>query len=168
MKKILLLFLLTGFSASVFSQTGTGWDPVRRKENFKDSVSFAAGKNVRFRGSVTIDEAIDGSTLYVKLLPDTVQVTDPTYTLPATANGKKFSFTDSFCLITVPTNATAEIPVGATINFVSYAGIMKFTPEAGAVLHSELDSVATSNSYGWAALNKIATNKWLLYGSLKD
>ncbi len=181
MRKLIFILVATFFVTTLFGQTNTTYYSKNQGvNNSVPSYYFKTGATTNYIKVVTsipyynthriltTQDSISGSTIYTLLLPDTVQVATPTYTLPATASGKTFSFTDSFCLITVPTNATSAIPVGATINFFSYAGIMQFTPEAGAILESELDSVATGHAYAPAALRKIATNKFILYGSIKD
>lgn len=41
MKRIVILFCLALISIGAFSQTGPGWVPILKKQNFKDDVNFA-------------------------------------------------------------------------------------------------------------------------------
>jgi hypothetical protein len=115
-----------------------------------------------------LKDTIVGSTLYVKLIPDTVQHTS-NYTLQASDVYK-----DQHCLkatsilITVPQNFS-DMPVGSTLNFFGEgAGIMVFKKGANVVFISESDSIATARKGAVVGLKKIATNKYFLYGSLLD
>ena len=40
MKKLIITIVILVFAVSLFAQTGTGWDAIRRKQNFRDSIYF--------------------------------------------------------------------------------------------------------------------------------
>jgi hypothetical protein len=140
-----------------------------------DSTKVSGGNFTTYKGADTINPTIsasgkiDASTLYVKLLPDTVQITD-LYTLTLTdANKIIVGIKASSIAITIPDNATAAIPLGTTINFVQGgAGILVFKKAVGVVMTSKKDSVATGGIWSWAALFKRGTNNWVLYGDITD
>lgn len=116
-----------------------------------------------------IGDQVDASTIYSKLLPDTVAVKTSNFTLALTDASKLIVGTKATSLIiTIPTNAAVAIPVGTTINFVQGgAGILVFK-EGSANLYSKKDSIATGGIWSWAALYKRGTNNWILYGDIID
>ena len=112
------------------------------------------------------DAGIDGSTLYVKLLPDTTHVDAATYT-PIVGDQEVYCDND-FTAIELPLNATQAIPIGTTINFFGRGGIMKFTVEGGGHLIAPLDSTATAYAGDVVGAKKEGTNKWWVFGPLRD
>lgn len=70
-------------------------------------------------------------------------------------------------IITVPTNATAAIPVGSVIELCQVGtGILEVKPAAGVTMHSPGGSVTARVQYSSLTLRKRAENEWLLAGDL--
>jgi len=115
-----------------------------------------------------IGDVIDASTIYNKLLPDSVQKT-ANFTLSLTeANRDVYCVTDVCNVITIPANGTVAFPIGTTINFFGEAGILVFKAAANVHLHSDKDSIATSRIHQVVSLKKRGLNYWILYGNLID
>lgn len=163
-KKILLSVIIAVFTLGLFGQstngTGTGWQPERRKQNFKDSVYFNVSPVYKAGQSLDISETA------VLLLPDTVQHTAD-YTVAASDYPK-----EQHCLkgtsiaITFPADLT-DWPVGGWMHFYQEGdGIMVFKAGAGVTIVTPLDSVATANKGDWVSWKKLAANKYTGVGSL--
>jgi len=114
--------------------------------------------------------AIVGSTLYVKLLPDTTANVTDAYTLILTDAGNTIPCTKATSVsLTVPPNSDVAFPIRTTINFIQGgAGVIVFKEGAGVHIESLKDSVATDGINAWAALYKRGTNHWQLYGNLQQ
>ena len=127
----------------------------------------ANGDTVYF--GTPIAKRLNGSTVYVTQIPDTVQHTS-NFTLALTDVNK-----DLYCIkatsiaVTVPTSASVAIPIGTTINFYGEGtGIMIFKAASGVHLHSDKDSIASSRIHQVVSLKKRGNNYWILYGAITD
>lgn len=70
--------------------------------------------------------------------------------------------------VTVPTNASVALPIGAVIEIVRWgAGAVTITPASGVTLHSPDDARDIATQFGSAFLRKRATNEWHLTGDLE-
>jgi hypothetical protein len=109
------------------------------------------------------------TSLSVMLLPDTVQKTTA-FTLALTDAGKDIYVVKGTVIpITIPTNTTAAIPIGTTINFFQGgAGLLVFKKASGVVLRSLNDSIATDGIWSVASLKKRGVNNWWLYGAIQN
>jgi hypothetical protein len=119
-----------------------------------------------------LNDTITGSTVFVKLLPDTLHLTDA-HTLVVTDAGKEVhGFKSTSIIITIPTNTTAAIPINSNINFTQFGtGNFVFKKATGVTLTSKSDSIATKGSGGkgsWVGLKKVGINHWSLYGDISD
>lgn len=127
-----------------------------------DSVNYASGYMSRYDG-------VTGLALKQNIIPDSVAYTSNSTLALTDANKIIMATKATSILITIPTNTTAAIPIGTTINFVQAgAGIIVFKEASGVNLYSKKDSIATGGMYSWAALYKRGTNNWLLYGDIED
>jgi hypothetical protein len=174
----------TGWGSTYVANPNSNIEPIDSATIISNSLRFYKGETeLTVSGSITAasvrtivadslnalrNAAVQIEDVAVMLLPDTVHVTSATYTILVTDANKRVYFTDNFCLITLPSDATAAIPVGTTINVMSYGWLMKFQAGANAVLKAPKDSVTTSNTYDRVGLEKTAANKWTIYGALKD
>lgn len=69
--------------------------------------------------------------------------------------------------VTIPTNATVAFPVGSEIVIARYgAGAVTFSPASGVTLYSSDSKKSINKQYEFATLKKIATDEWVLLGSL--
>jgi hypothetical protein len=69
--------------------------------------------------------------------------------------------------ITIPTNATVAFPVGTEIAVIRQgAGTIAIAPAGGVTLSSDGGKRSIKNQYTSVALKKIATDTWVLVGSL--
>jgi hypothetical protein len=69
--------------------------------------------------------------------------------------------------LTIPTDATVNFSVGASIELTQYgAGQTTIVGATGVVVRSKNSQKKISHRYGVAKLIKIATNEWLLSGDL--
>lgn len=91
------------------------------------------------------------------------------YTLAASDAGKVLRINSSSNLtVTVPLNTTAAIEVNAEIAIIRYGtGTVTLSPAVGVTLNSVNTNRRIKDRYGSAALKKIATNEWILVGSLE-
>ncbi|HLS00679.1 MAG TPA: hypothetical protein VK054_01655, partial [Beutenbergiaceae bacterium] len=70
--------------------------------------------------------------------------------------------------VTVPTNASVPLPIGAVIEIIRWgAGAVTINPASGVALHSPDDARDIATQYGSAFLRKRATNEWHLSGDLE-
>jgi len=163
MKRLIVIIgVIFFFAINIFAQgetdgvKGTGWRNRRYKENIKDSTFF------QIAPTYASGQYIDNATVFIKLQPDTIHVTDPTYTVLAADASKVHVFYNDFTLVTIAAYATQPIPVGTWTTFVSKGGKVRFT---GTNVHSELDSL-TINLKGAAQLFKIGQNDNMIFGGL--
>ena len=101
---------------------------------------------------------------------DTSSTTDTqatSYTLALTNANKLQKCTSGTAMtITIPTNATVAFPINTEIAIVQY-GTGKVTVAGdGVTINSAGGLKSTSAQYASMTLKKIATNEWLLVGSL--
>jgi hypothetical protein len=69
--------------------------------------------------------------------------------------------------ITIPTNASVALPVDSEIVVVRYGtGTVTISPSSGVTLYSSGGKVSINAQYEAVTLKKMATNEWLLLGSL--
>jgi len=93
------------------------------------------------------------------------------YTLDLTDNGKLLRFTSaSATTVTVPLDSSVAFPIGAVIALVQYgAGTLAVQGASGVTVNSVAGSASASLTaqYSGAQLYKIATNEWILIGSVE-
>lgn len=175
MKRTLIILIFLALAIGVNAQTNaydglhvgakatkTGDSYIRRIDvNESDSTLKFYDKNGKLLNPVlNANGYLDNADYFVSLRPDTVHVTDPTYTVLATNASKVHVFYNDFTLVTIPAYATQPIPVGTWTTFISKGGKVRFT---GTNVHSELDSL-TINLKGAAQLFKIGQNDNLMIG----
>ena len=73
--------------------------------------------------------------------------------------------------IHIPNNSSVAFPVGAEMSFLQHlthasANTLGFSNAAGVILHSKLDANTVADRFATAVLKKLATNTWILAGSL--
>ena len=69
------------------------------------------------------------------------------------------------CTLTVPTNATAAIPIGTTINlFQNNAGQVTVAGASGVTVRSRGGAYKLNGQFAVGALFKLDTNLWILMG----
>lgn len=94
-----------------------------------------------------------------------------TYTLVLSDNGKLVKLTSaSATTVTVPPNSSVNFPVGAIIAIVQYgAGTVSVQGGSGVTVNSTAGSASASFTaqYAGGQLYQIATDEWLLIGSVE-
>lgn len=163
--RTIITFILLIFSASLFAQTGTGWDQVRRKQNFKDEVNFV--KTAHFRSTVTIDEAIEGSVLYLpKYITINAQVNS--YELVLTDDSKLITMSNGAANnLTVPPENEVAFPIGTQITVCSIGtGQTTIVAHAGVTVSSAGGALKLRVQYSTCTLIKIGSNLWLCVGDI--
>ena len=104
-------------------------------------------------GSATLTINNQSGTTYVAVLADAGSVI-----LMNNASANTF---------TVPTNAAVAYPVGTVLSVCQYgAGATTIVPDSGVTVNTEV-GYQIITQYGFATLLKIATDEWLLSGSLQ-
>lgn len=91
------------------------------------------------------------------------------YTLVLSDVGKVVRLNNAAAItVTVPPNATAAIPIGASIALrQTGAGQVTITPDTGVTLNVPADAVAkTSGAHATVMLHKVAADEWDLTGAL--
>lgn len=90
------------------------------------------------------------------------------YTLALTDNyslNKCLSASD--IIITIPLNSNVAFPIGSELIFVRYGtGGVTFTPAVGVTLYSSGSKRTINMQYEFVTLKKMATDEWILLGSL--
>lgn len=90
------------------------------------------------------------------------------YTLAPSDAGKIVEVTfATAAVVTVPTNATAAIPVGAVVRLRQFgAGAVSVAAAAGVTIRSAGGALRLSAQYAEATLTKRAADEWVLAGSI--
>jgi hypothetical protein len=106
----------------------------------------------------------------VKQYADIVNVDLKTanYTLAATDSGKGIGMNvASANTVTLPSNATAAVPLGAVIPLFQYgAGQTTIVQGSGATVRAPGGKLKFSGQYSQAVAWKVNTNEWLVTGDL--
>ena len=73
--------------------------------------------------------------------------------------------------IHIPNNSSVAFPVGAEMSFLQHlthasANTLGFSNAAGVILHSKEAANTVADRFATAVLKKLATNTWILAGSL--
>jgi len=91
------------------------------------------------------------------------------YTLAIADEGKVLrANSSSNRTITIPLNSGTAIPIGAEIAIIRMGtGTVSISPTAGVTLNSVDNNRKIKDRYGSVALKKIATDEWVLAGSLE-
>lgn len=91
------------------------------------------------------------------------------YVIALQDSGKAITMDSSSAnTITVPTNATAEFPIGSTITIIQTGtGATSFVEAAGVTIRSKNSYKTLNTQYSAAQLVKADTNIWILLGDLK-
>ena len=94
-------------------------------------------------------------------------------TLALTDNGKLIYCVNSGSAmnIHIPNNSSVAFPVGAEMSFLQHlthasANTLGFSNAAGVILHSKEAANTVADRFTTAVLKKLATNTWVLAGSL--
>ena len=91
-----------------------------------------------------------------------------THTLMLTDIGKLL-VSRSGTVVTVPTNATVGLAVGARIDFAVYSSFLYFDPASGVTLNAGTSRVEVdSGTFQVVTLVKIATNEWVLLKTVDE
>jgi hypothetical protein len=99
---------------------------------------------------------------------DNIDTQTGSYTLALTDEGHFFKFTNSSEeTLTVPPNSSVPFDVGAEIKATRYGtGKINFVEGSGVTINSIDSKTAIDGQYMVVTLKKIATNEWVLVGSL--
>jgi hypothetical protein len=113
-------------------------------------------------GNVVVDKLLNFAGT-----PSNEQTGD--YTLVLTDKGKVLRInSDSDRIVTIPLNASVAFPIDTEIAILRYGtGNVDIAATAGVNLYSKNSEKAISGRYGSVALKKIATDDWVLVGSLE-
>ena len=72
-------------------------------------------------------------------------------------------------VVTVPSNATVALAVGARIDFAVYSSFLYFDPASGVTLNADTSRVEVdTGTFQVATLVKIATNEWVLLKTVDE
>lgn len=122
----------------------------------------------QFGGDITADE-----TIVVKKGVPVRTAGGNNVTLALTDNGKLIYCvnTASAMNIHIPNNSSVAFPVGAEMSFLQHlthasANTLGFSNAAGVILHSKEAANTVADRFTTAVLKKLATNTWVLAGSL--
>ena len=111
---------------------------------------------------------INKKVAWASAVPLLINNVSANYTLVASDIGK-FVIVNSAgtVFITVPTNASASLPVGTSIDFARYgSGVVSFTSSTGVTINSQLGYRSITAQYVAASLIQTSTNVWVLIGNL--
>lgn len=182
------------FDGSLGSTNGLTWDRSNYFFGINTTtplVAFhvASGANIISGNMIPLDADMQNSSnsfyvnndiVYVKTKGSSGNVSSaPVSAMPAVSvisTTKTLSPTDinttnvcdnvSNITITVPTNATALIPIGSVINFMqANTGQVIITAAGGVTVRSYLSHDRTAGQYAVIAIQKIDTDVWLLMGN---
>jgi hypothetical protein len=93
--------------------------------------------------------------------------TGTTYTLALTDVAKVISLTNaSPVTLTIPTNATVAFPLGTQILLYQGGAGQVTIGGAGVTIRSQANRLKITGQYGTAALLKVGTDEWVLFGNL--
>lgn len=139
------------------------------------NVASSASDVALARDSAGVLKITDGSTGYGHLVVDTVRINNPINTqtgvlfTPAVSDAERYIRLNNSASITVsvPSDATANIPVGSTITFEQTGtGTVTFVAGSGATVNSRDGLSSTVGQYSVASLIKTAANTFTLTGDL--
>ena len=132
------------------------------------STTAAERMRIAAAGDVTVEE-----TLVVKKGVPVRTAGGNNVTLALTDNGKLIYCvnTASAMNIHIPNNSSVAFPVGAEMSFLQHlthasANTLGFSNAAGVILHSKEAANTVADRFTTAVLKKLATNTWVLAGSL--
>jgi len=125
-----------------------------------------AGTGVTNGHISAVAQTIAGTKIFKDGLAVNAQ-TGTTYTLVLTDAGKMVTLSNASAItLTIPTNASVALPIGAIINFEQLgAGQVTFAG-AGVTINSFDGNLKLAGQYAGAYLRKTATNTWTLIGNL--
>ena len=131
------------------------------------SGELLVGNGTSAVGTVSISSLLNGANVEYRSI--TVNAQSNNYTLVATDISKLINCTSgSARQVTVPTNASAAIPVGSQILVVQTgSGTVTVKGATGVTVNGvSAGGAAISDRYQLVGLLKIATNEWLLSGPI--
>lgn len=166
MKKILITLGLLAFSAVVIAQTGRGWDPIRKKTNFRDSTYFT--KDAHFASSATFDNGVNGGDLYLAKYA-TISAKTDSYELSSTDEaGYWFTMSNAGATnFTIPLNATVAYPIGTQITLTCIStGTTTIVLTGGVTGVYPADVTLVMKVKGTVTFLKIAADTWVIAGNL--
>lgn len=107
------------------------------------------------------------ATLTIASVVNVNPQTGTTYTLSASDAQRLVTLSNASAVtVTVPTNLTTPFPVGARIDLAQLGAGQVTVAAAGGVTINATPGLKLSARYAGATLTKLATNTWLLVGSL--
>jgi hypothetical protein len=120
----------------------------------------------QWQGTTQASVARDGIANFAGT-PSNAQTGD--YTLVLADKGKVLRInSDSARIVTIPLNSSVAFPIDTEIAILRYGtGTVDIAATAGVNLYSKNSEKAISGQYGSVALKKIATDDWVLVGSLE-
>lgn len=130
------------------------------------ALNVVAGANITVTAtgsSITIDGAASGGGAQARNTQ-----TGTTYTLVLTDAQKLLTLNNAAAItVTIPTNASAAFPYGATATGIDFlqlgAGTVTFTPDTGVTLNGT-PGLRTRAQYSGGTLLKVDINSWVIVG----
>jgi hypothetical protein len=149
------------------TKKGLTGDRVDSTKVASDVIKFYQGAT-ELTPSIPAGGQIDGATVYIKQLQDTIFDATTVDTLKLTYASRMVRYNNvAKTKVYIPTDAAVAFPLGTIINIkMDGTGIVGILGCSGVVVQSELDSCYINNRHGWATVIKRASNKWDLLGSL--
>jgi len=104
----------------------------------------------------------------VNIISDINAQTGTTYTFVLTDSGQMVTASNAAAqTYTVPPNSSVAFQIGCSIDVIGLgAGVVTFAQGAGVTIRSLGGNLDLAGQYAGATLRKIATNEWVLVGSL--
>lgn len=129
----------------------------------------SAGDSITKDNINEIKSNIDTVNSEKQPIADTVDVT-ASRTLAISDNFKLLNVNSSSAVVvTIPADATEDIPIGAEIAFFRYgSGALSIAPASGVTLQSDRSRRNIKEQYSGGAIKKIAANTWILAGNLGE
>ena len=163
---------VTNLGNTTSNKIQVGGLQVNGTSSFVGTASFINGimDNYVSTGSqynlLTIDST--NKVKWAAAVPLLVNNVSSNYSLTASDIGKLIVVNSgSLVYITVPTNASTALPIGASIDFTRYGvGAVTFTSSAGVIINSQLGYRSITAQYVAASLIQTSANTWVLLGNL--
>jgi hypothetical protein len=110
----------------------------------------------------------NAATTYVPRYHTPITASNSTYSMNLSDDSKTVFLSNSNeIIVSVPSDATNNFPIGAKINFVqALDGPLRFSPEGAVSLVSRSSFRRITSRWGHATLMKRGSDSWILYGDL--
>lgn len=157
---------LTGTPTAPTASAGTNTTQIATTAFVSAAIKTQTDKMGAANGYATLDE---NAKVYAYQITKTMVEVTTSKTLALTDDGKWLNVTASSAVtITVPANASVELPIGAEIDVCRWGtGTVTFAAASGVTIqNAEGTSIPAQNTV--AHLKKIATNYWLLRYEYQD